>query len=85
MFSHRRSWRQRVGDPKRNEVSGYRTLHMNSSFSSNDNVLCRVILVLTIKSEFQGTSGQCEVLNANEQVNAHQDSGATNICARSNL
>ncbi|GBN85493.1 hypothetical protein AVEN_139462-1 [Araneus ventricosus] len=32
MFSDRRSWRQRVGDPKRNEVSGYRKLHINRSF-----------------------------------------------------
>ncbi|GBN61023.1 hypothetical protein AVEN_121267-1 [Araneus ventricosus] len=29
MFSHRLSWRQRVGDPKRNEVSGYRILNIN--------------------------------------------------------
>ncbi|GBN08169.1 hypothetical protein AVEN_59285-1 [Araneus ventricosus] len=36
MFSHRRSWRQRVGDPKRNEVSGYRKLHINPCrFSTN--------------------------------------------------
>ncbi|GBN24631.1 hypothetical protein AVEN_211167-1 [Araneus ventricosus] len=29
MFSRRRSWRQRVCDPKRNERSGYRKLHIN--------------------------------------------------------
>ncbi|GBM39250.1 hypothetical protein AVEN_43651-1 [Araneus ventricosus] len=33
MFSHRRSWRQRVGDPKRNEVSGYRKLHIHQTSS----------------------------------------------------
>ncbi|GBM57356.1 hypothetical protein AVEN_127091-1 [Araneus ventricosus] len=35
MFSHRRSWWQRVGDPKRNEVSGYRKLHINRLASRN--------------------------------------------------
>ncbi|GBN85779.1 hypothetical protein AVEN_44946-1 [Araneus ventricosus] len=29
MFSHRRSWRERVGDPKRNEVSVCRELQVN--------------------------------------------------------
>ncbi|GBM67046.1 hypothetical protein AVEN_214377-1 [Araneus ventricosus] len=29
LFSHLRSWRQRVGDPKRNEVSGHRKLQVN--------------------------------------------------------
>ncbi|GBM13971.1 hypothetical protein AVEN_152393-1 [Araneus ventricosus] len=50
------------------------------------NVLCREILDSRhshIKSEFEGTSGQTEVLNANEQVGPLQESDATSVCEHS--